>query len=120
MAFTVQGKDEVFGVGSLGTGQRHVDQPHGLLVRASPRPRDSRGRHRVGRPEAFARSFGHGSGHRFGDRAVLGQQLRGNAQQRLLGLVRIGDHAAQEVVGRPRHFGDELGDEAAGARLRNG
>ena len=63
-------------------------------------------------------------GHRHRDlgryRAVRGEDVVGHADRLALELVRVG-HEATEVIGaRARDLGDEVADEAAGARLDGG
>ena len=101
-------------------GDADVDQADRLLGGAAVGPGDARRRHADVGAEALAHALRHGAGYRLGDGTVLDQELFGHAEQRLLGAVRIGDHAAQEPGRAARHVRDAVGDEAARARFGDG
>src|SRR6185436_2894170 len=102
--------------------------------RARARPGEAHHAHRLAR--AAAAGSGHAS-HRqrhaatpaaeralrhlarglLADRAVFLQRVLAHAEQLALGVVRIGDEAALEPVGRAGHRGRDLRRPAAGARL---
>ncbi len=95
-----------------------VHEPNGLLWRAARRagnPGDGDGRHR--RPAARERRRAIAAAVSAETAPCSFDRLRGNAELRLLDLVRVRDDAAEEDVTRAGNRGQALGHEAAGARL---
>ena len=91
------------------------DRAHRLVGGAAARAGDAGDRHRNAGARRHQRARHH-LHHRFtADRAVFGERLGTHAQQRLLGLVAVGRHAAVEPGRTARDVGDGLGDPAAGA-----
>ena len=76
--------------------------------------------HRRGdrRPEPLPRALRHRPRDLGADRAVGGEDGVRHAEQPLLRLVRVRDHAAGEVAARAGDVRDRVGDEAARAGLR--
>ena len=67
-------------------GERQVDEADGLARRGAPRPGNAGDRDgHLGRPMG-ERALGHGSGDLGADRAMLGDERRGHAEQLCLGL----------------------------------
>ena len=77
-------------------------EPDRLLRRASARPGDSRHRHRHIDAEPLAGAGRHRRRDLRRDGAVLGEQLRRDAEQLLLDAVVVGDDGAPEDVARAR------------------
>ena len=69
------------------------------------------------RPRSAPAPVGHRLGHLGGDGAVGLDQLGGHAEQVGLRLVRVGDHPAGDVRGRPGRLGQPRREQAGGARL---
>jgi len=95
-----------------------MDQADRLHLRAARRARNAGDRHADMGVGVLQRAFRHHPHHRLGDRAIVGDQVAGYAQQVLLGAVGIGDQAAVEDVGRTGHRGDRGRDQPAGAAFR--
>ena len=68
--------------------------------------------------ECSKRAFGHRARHLSAHRAILLDQRRGHAEHLGLRLVRIGDEAALEDVGRAGHLRQDRGDQPARAGFR--
>ena len=117
MTGAIQGKLEVLGSALFTVGEAHPYQPHRLGVGATAGPGDAGGGNGQICAESLADSRRHGESHGLGDRTMLPQDRLWNTQERGLHPVRVGDHAAEKVVGGAGHFGDAFADEASRAGL---
>jgi hypothetical protein len=98
------------------SGAGHIDQPLLMLLLGRP----CKSRHRQG-DIGFAarqRALRHRLRHIRGDRLVAVDQLRGQAEQLLLGLARIGDEAPVKAMAAALDVGQQRGEQAAGAAFR--
>ncbi len=67
------------------------------------------------RARLFERAFGHHARNGFGYSACVGDEIAGDVQHLFLGAIGIDDKTALNRGGRSRNFGQQAGDQAAGA-----
>ena len=102
---------------ALVRGESEIDEAHRLLRRAAVGTRDARARDRQIGAEARPGARGHRLRRLGAHRPVALERGRLHAEQRLLGAVRVRDHAAQEVTRRAGRGGERRADHAGRERL---
>src|SRR5439155_3790456 len=100
-------------------GEPHEHGADGLRRGAAVGTRDPRDGERARRPRALDGPARHRLGAGRTDGAVDAQDLRGNAEELLLGPVRVDEHPALEVRRRARHAREAVAEETARAGLRD-
>ena len=101
--------------GAVGDGD--IGQPDRLGRRSPVRPGDPGHRHREIRPGPFPAAARHRERDLRRDRAVRGEDLIRHADRLALELIRVRHEASDEVGTRARDLGDQVSDQAAGARF---
>ncbi len=97
---------------------RHVHQPDRLGGRRAAGSRDAGAGDRNVGMRVRQRTLGHRARHGLAHRALLGDVCTRHAEKLDLRVIRIGDEAALDHLGRTRHLGQGRGDQPAGAGFR--